>query len=1177
MVVNGDTINVDPGTYTEQLVNATAISKSLTLTGAGAGNSIIQCPATLVPDLTLPGQPSTATRPLIEMNNGAQVTMSGFTVTGPGPAANVSISFGILVVGGANLTLHHTTVTHIHSPLDANGQLDTDQTGAGIGVGIQSRNITGQVGTATIHDVIITDYQKTGIRVGFAGSFATITHNTITGFGPSTSIAQNGITLVEGATAAISGNTISLNEFQGGPPATGSGGPDLFNDGSATGIINFGGAGTTITGNNISTNDIGIYNFSGTLSTPTLITGNTLLNNRFHGVVIDAGNATASGNTISGSLNGLVVVSYGTNTFNRIANGVGVTPVGAPTNSVATVTGNTIFNNNDTGVWVVDESSAGPFPVATVFQNTIFNNGAGVVVGGGPSPNDQSQNDQTVISQNSIFDNTPRPRMTPFAPPTPPVTSGLGIDLGDNGVTLNAPPGKSPGPNNFVNFPVLTSGGIEGANLDLQGFALPGSVIELFIAAPDPTGFGEGKTYLVTLTEGSAADLDNTVGTYGPGPINGLLQGTNTTNRFRFLIPLASLPGVAAGTVLTSTATLGDPVTSEFSGNVTVTQAEADLVVGKRVSNPTPNVGDTITYTVRVTNDGPDTATGVTLQDILPAQVSFQSSNATQGTYDPATGTWTVGTVAVGVTQTLTVTALVVLPHPQANTASISHADQSDPNPENNSDTASINPQQADLELTKTVNDPMPNVGETVTFLVTLTNNGPGIATGVQVTDLLPAGLTFVSATPSQGSYASATGLWTVGTVAAAAAPTLQIVATVVSPGNKTNVARVSAADQFDPDPGNNSAGATVTAQQPGAPPQADLVVGKEVDNRRPNVGDTVTFFAIVTNLGPSTATGVTVSDPLPAGLILLAAIPSQGSYDSGTGVWTVGAVTPGVTQFLQLQARVVSAVAQTNTATISHSDQFDPNPGNNTASATVTPRIHIVLPTAIGKVNLLGSQLLAGAQGDLMAQTAFVNVLYADVLGRTADVAGVNYWVGLLQEGFTRAQVAAGIWESPEHRGVQVDTLYRALLRRPADPLGVAYWGGLLLGGQSEEQVAAGILASAEYALTHPDAASFVNGLYAAVLGRALDSAGAAYWEGLLQSGASRAAVAAGVLASPEAMGLGLARDYAAFLGRPLDPAGWQFWVPLALTTPAPTETAAVGVLASDAYFQTAGQLASA
>ena len=101
--------------------------------------------------------------------------------------------------------------------------------------------------------------------------------------------------------------------------------------------------------------------------------------------------------------------------------------------------------------------------------------------------------------------------------------------------------------------------------------------------------------------------------------------------------------------------------------------------------------------------------------------------------------------------------------------------------------------------------------------------------------------------------------------------------------------------------------------------------------------------------------------------------------------------------------------------------------------------------------------------------------------------------------------------------------------------------------------------------------------GLYADELTRPLDGAGAAYWEGLLQHGASRAQVAAGLLASPEVMGLGLARDYAADLRRPLDSAGWQYWVPLALATPAPTEDAALGVLASDAYFQTAGALARA
>jgi uncharacterized repeat protein (TIGR01451 family) len=62
----------------------------------------------------------------------------------------------------------------------------------------------------------------------------------------------------------------------------------------------------------------------------------------------------------------------------------------------------------------------------------------------------------------------------------------------------------------------------------------------------------------------------------------------------------------------------------------------------------------------------------------------------------------------------------------------------------------------ADLALTKTVSDATPNVGDTVTFTVTLADLGPDPASGVTVTDLLPAGLTSVSATPSQGSYVSA-------------------------------------------------------------------------------------------------------------------------------------------------------------------------------------------------------------------------------------------------------------------------------------------------------------------------------------------------------------------------------------------------------------------------------------
>ncbi len=112
----------------------------------------------------------------------------------------------------------------------------------------------------------------------------------------------------------------------------------------------------------------------------------------------------------------------------------------------------------------------------------------------------------------------------------------------------------------------------------------------------------------------------------------------------------------------------------------------------------------------------------------------------------------------------------------------------------------------ADLSLSKTVDNATPNPGDTVTFTVTVTNSGPDDATNVAVGDQLPSGFAFVSSAPSQGSYNSGTGAWTVGTIADGANATLGITATVNASGNYTNVAEVTASDLPDPDstPNNN-------------------------------------------------------------------------------------------------------------------------------------------------------------------------------------------------------------------------------------------------------------------------------------------------------------------------------------------------------------------------------------
>ena len=88
----------------------------------------------------------------------------------------------------------------------------------------------------------------------------------------------------------------------------------------------------------------------------------------------------------------------------------------------------------------------------------------------------------------------------------------------------------------------------------------------------------------------------------------------------------------------------------------------------------------------------------------------------------------------------------------------MAYADQPDSNLNNNDATASVKVNGADLGITNGEDDTTPSVGDTVTFTVTLTNNGPLDDTGIIVTDIVPAGLTYSSSVADQGTYDVTTG-----------------------------------------------------------------------------------------------------------------------------------------------------------------------------------------------------------------------------------------------------------------------------------------------------------------------------------------------------------------------------------------------------------------------------------
>jgi uncharacterized repeat protein (TIGR01451 family) len=369
-----------------------------------------------------------------------------------------------------------------------------------------------------------------------------------------------------------------------------------------------------------------------------------------------------------------------------------------------------------------------------------------------------------------------------------------------------------------------------------------------------------------------------------------------------------------------------------------------------KVDDPDPvTEGGNITYSVSISNAGPGDASGVSMSDTLAGAVTFVSATPSVGSCSESSGTVTcgIGALASGASASVVIvvsTPDIAEPLTVTNTASVT-AIEADSNAANNSVTIDttvvpLGPAQADLALTKADNpDPVFSGGPTLTFTLDVTNNGPDGATGVTVTDTLPEGVTFDSATFGTASCTETNGTvsCSIGAMAANSSTTITIVVVpdvVTGPTVITNTATVTGVEE-DPVPANDTATTTSTVNAP----SADLSAAVFSSPAEPMANEPVTYDVLIDNAGPSTSSGVVATVALPSLAEFVSASIDQGSCaaDASTLVCTIGDMAAGAFVGAEIVVNAPdAATVLTLSATIS-ADVADPSDANNVVSANVT------------------------------------------------------------------------------------------------------------------------------------------------------------------------------------------------------------------------------------------------
>ena len=369
--------------------------------------------------------------------------------------------------------------------------------------------------------------------------------------------------------------------------------------------------------------------------------------------------------------------------------------------------------------------------------------------------------------------------------------------------------------------------------------------------------FGDSIDYTITVNNIGKADAKNVVVVdhlakglkYISSSDNGVYDAA--THTVTWVIDIAAdssfdLTVTAAANeygVLTNIVSVGDK-----SASVDVNVPE--IIPDKTADIENPNFGDNVTYTVTVTNGGNADAKAVVVHDVLGKGLKFVSATGNY-TFDESTNTitWIVD-VAAGKTETFNVVATVINYGNVTNSLVVGNK------------TFSKNVTVPEITPDKTVDNENPNFGDTVTYTVTVKNEGDGNAADVVIVDTLGKGLEYISST---GNYDNKTNTitWKVN-LASGETKTFTVVAKIVGYTDVTNEVTV----------GNKTAIVNVDIPE--------IIPTKDVNNTTPNFGDTVEYTVTVNNNANTAAKQVVIVDTLGKGLKFINA-SHNGKYDEVT------------------------------------------------------------------------------------------------------------------------------------------------------------------------------------------------------------------------------------------------------------------------------------------------------